>query len=138
MPEAAHVGIGRDEMKHDHTKSVARSAVVGGLALLAGLLATNPAAAETVEEFYTGKTLTIVLGHPPGGSYDFYARLAAQHLKTHLPGHPNIVVTYRPGGGGVAAAAFFYAQSPRDGTTLSLFSETIAHTQVLEPSIGRW
>jgi tripartite-type tricarboxylate transporter receptor subunit TctC len=102
------------------------------------LLIANPGAAQTVEEFYTGKTITIVLGHPPGGSYDFYARLAAQHLKAHLPGHPNIIVNHRPGGGGVAAAAFFYAQSPRDGTALSLFSETIAHTQVLEPAIGRW
>ena len=97
-----------------------------------------PAKADPVADFYAGKTITILLGHPPGGSYDLYARLAAQYLRKYLPGQPNIVVTYRPGGGGVAAAAFFYAQSPRDGTTISLFSETIAHTQIFEPAVGRW
>ena len=41
----------------------------------------SAANAQTVEQFYQGRTLTIMLGHPPGGSYDLYARLAANHLK---------------------------------------------------------
>ncbi|MBX9758256.1 MAG: hypothetical protein K2Y29_05720 [Beijerinckiaceae bacterium] len=82
--------------------------------------------------------LRIMLGHPPGGSYDLYARLAADFMKSHLPGNPTIVVEHRPGGGGVVATAFFYAQAPKDGSTIALFPETIAHTQLLEPSVGRW
>jgi hypothetical protein len=79
-----------------------------------------------------------VLGHPPGGSYDLYARLAADHMKRFIPGNPNIIVQHRPGGGGVAAVLTFYAQAPRDGTMMGLFTETIGHTQILQPEVGRW
>lgn len=84
------------------------------------------------------QTLRIMLGHPPGGSYDLYARLAADFMKNHLPGNPNIIVEHRPGGGGVVAVAFFYAQAPKDGSVIGLFPETIAHTQILEPAVGKW
>jgi tripartite-type tricarboxylate transporter receptor subunit TctC len=101
-------------------------------------LAVAPAGAQTVEQFYQGKTLTIMLGHPPGGSYDLYARIAANHLKKHIPGNPNILVEHRPGGGGVRAAIFFYSQSPRDGSVISLFPESLAHSQIMQPEIGKW
>lgn len=84
------------------------------------------------------QTMRIMLGHPPGGSYDLYARLAADFMKNHLPGNPNIIVEHRPGGGGVVATAFFYAQAPKDGSVIALFPETIAHTQILEPAVGKW
>jgi tripartite-type tricarboxylate transporter receptor subunit TctC len=83
-------------------------------------------------------TMRIMIGHPPGGSYDLYARLAADYMKNFLPGNPNIIVEHRPGGGGVVATAFFYAQAPRDGSVIALFPETIAHTQILEPAVGKW
>ena len=105
---------------------------------LAAVGATLPAAAQPPEEFYKGKTVTIVLGHPPGGSYDLYARLAADHMKRFIPGNPNIIVQHRPGGGGVAAVRWFYAQAPRDGTAMGLFTETIGHTQMLQPEAGKW
>jgi tripartite-type tricarboxylate transporter receptor subunit TctC len=79
-----------------------------------------------------------MIGVPPGGSYDLYARLAANHLKKHLPGNPHTLVEHRPGGGGIRAVAFFHAQSPRDGSVIGLFPETITHTQLLQPGIGKW
>src|SRR5262245_49952236 len=105
---------------------------------LATVCATLPAAAQTPDEFYKGKTITIVLGHPPGGSYDLYARLAADHMKRFIPGNPNIIVQHRPGGGGVAAVRWFYAQAARDGTAMGLFPETVGHTQLLTPEQGKW
>jgi tripartite-type tricarboxylate transporter receptor subunit TctC len=108
--------------------------------LYAGLIAVaiSPAAAQSVEQFYKGTNVTIMVGHPPGGSYDLYARLAANHLKKHIPGNPTVIVEHRPGGGGVRAVGFFYSQSPRDGSVVGLFPETIAHTQVMQPAIGKW
>jgi tripartite-type tricarboxylate transporter receptor subunit TctC len=100
--------------------------------------AALPAAAQSPAEFYKGKTITILLGHPPGGSYDLYARLAADHMKRFIPGNPNIIVQHKPGGGGVAAVRTFYAQGPRDGTMMGLFTETIGHTQILQPDAGKW
>lgn len=101
-------------------------------------LSSMAANAQTVAQFYQGRTLTIMLGHPPGGSYDLYARIAANHIKKHIPGNPNIIVEHRPGGGGVRAAIFFYTQSPRDGSVISLFPESLAHSQVMQPEIGKW
>ena len=115
---------------------VATLAIICGLS--AGFGAASPAVAQSPADFYKGKTITIVLGHPPGGSYDLYARLAADHLKQFIPGNPNIIVQHRPGGGGVAAVRWFHAQAPRDGTTIGLFAETIGHTQLLTPEQGQW
>lgn len=111
------------------------------LGLCAGvglLLAAAPASAQSVEQFYKGKTMRIVLGHPPGGSYDLYARLAADFMSRFIPGNPNIIVEHRPGGGGIRAVAYFYAQAPRDGTAMGLFPETIGNTQILQPDVGNW
>jgi tripartite-type tricarboxylate transporter receptor subunit TctC len=117
-------------------RAVATLAIICGLG--AGFGVTSPAFAQSPAEFYKGKTVTIVLGHPPGGSYDLYARLAADHIKRFIPGNPNIIVQHRPGGGGVAAVRWFYAQAARDGTAMGLFPETIGHTQLLTPAQGKW
>lgn len=110
--------------------------IAGACIALAGVL---PAAAQQSDaEFYKAKGLKIMLGHPPGGSYDLYARLAQEFLPKYLPGNPIIIVESKPGGGGVVAAAYFYQQAPRDGSMISLFPETLPHTQLLEPDIGKW
>src|SRR6267378_4289506 len=82
-----------------------------------------PAQAQNaVEQFYRGKTVTILIGHPAGGSYDLYARLAAAHLGRFIPGNPQVLVQSRPGGSGAGAVQFRYAFGPRDGTLLGLFT----------------
>jgi tripartite-type tricarboxylate transporter receptor subunit TctC len=126
-----------NEIKTTSGEVTSGGLAVATVAVICGLAAA-PAAAQTPEEFYKGKTITIVLGHPPGGSYDLYARLAADHMRRFIPGNPNIIVQHRPGGGGVAAVRWFYAQAPRDGTTMGLFTETIGHTQLLTPEQGKW
>ncbi len=119
-------------------KAMPGGRAVATLATIFALGMATPAVAQSPAEFYKGKTITIVLGHPPGGSYDLYARLAADHLKRFIPGNPNIIVQHRPGGGGVAAVRWFHAQAPRDGTSIGLFAETIGHTQLLTPEQGQW
>src|SRR5262245_57420768 len=106
----------RSAITHGHTRRPPMMARMLCAAAAVSLAGAAPAAAQSPEQFYQGKMLTIMLGHPPGGSYDFYARLAANHIKRHIPGNPNIIVEHRPGGGGIRAVTQFYAQSPRDGT----------------------
>src|SRR5271155_2743751 len=55
------------------------------------IVSLHPAAAESVEEFYRGKTVIVAIGFSVGGGYDLYARLLALHLGKHIPGHPNVV-----------------------------------------------
>ena len=119
-------------------KPTRRIVLASTLVAFAALGGAPPTAAQTPEQFYKGKTLRIMLGHPPGGSYDLYARLAADFMGKYIPGNPNIIVEHRPGGGGVVATLFFYVQAPKDGTVMGLFPETIAHTQILEPEVGKW
>lgn len=99
----------------------------------------SPARAQNaVEDFYRGKTVTILIGHPAGGSYDLYARLAASHLGKFIPGHPQVLVQSRPGGSGAGAVQFLYGYGARDGTLLGLFTETIGLIQLVQPEIGKW
>lgn len=89
-------------------------------------------------DFYKDKTVRVMVGHPPGGSYDFYARLAADMLRVYLPQAKAVIVENKPGGGGLIATGYIYNQAPRDGTVLAVLPETIANTQVLEPDVGKW
>jgi tripartite-type tricarboxylate transporter receptor subunit TctC len=119
--------------------SLLRYATRAALALLAtALMASFALAQSPVETFYRGKTVTILIGHPAGGSYDMYARLAAAHMGKYIPGHPQVLVQTKQGGAGAGALQFLYAYGPKDGTLLGLFPETIAHTQLLQPEIGKW
>jgi tripartite-type tricarboxylate transporter receptor subunit TctC len=110
------------------------------LALLAAATCAPalPAAAQSVESFYKSHELTILIGHPPGGSYDLYAQLAAAHIGKYIPGKPTVIVQSMPGGGASKAASFLYSRGPKDGSMISLFPETIAYVQLLDPAQGRW
>src|SRR5215467_10479696 len=92
--------------------------------LLAALAA--PAHAQTVEQFYKGRTMSLVVGFNPGGAYDPYARSVARHLPKHLPGAPTIVVKNMQGAGSVIAANHLYNVSPKDGSELGLIAGSAA------------
>ncbi len=113
----------------------------GALRILAFSMALAPAClaqAQSPADFYRDKTVRVLVGHPPGGSYDFYARLAADMLRVYLPQAKAVIVENKPGGGGLLATSYLYAQAPRDGTVLAVLPETIGNTQVLEPDVGKW
>jgi tripartite-type tricarboxylate transporter receptor subunit TctC len=101
--------------------------------------AVSPLRAQSsVERFYAGKTIAILIGFPAGGSYDIYARLAAANLGRYIPGHPSVQVQTRPGGSGIGAVNYFTANGPKDGTMLGIFTETLAIAQLTEPQLGKW
>ena len=102
------------------------------------LLWMPPGAADPVADFYKGREMTILIGHPPGGSYDLYAQLTAAHIGKFIPGHPNVIVQQMPGGGGSKATAHFYNRAPHDGSIIALFPETIAYVQLMDPVQGKW
>jgi tripartite-type tricarboxylate transporter receptor subunit TctC len=90
------------------------------LVLLAALgLGIEPAFADAVADFYTGKEVRLVVATPPGGPYDDHARLLARHLGRHIPGNPTIVVENMSGATGMRAAAYLFGVAPQDGTVLA-------------------
>jgi tripartite-type tricarboxylate transporter receptor subunit TctC len=77
-------------------------------------------------DFYRGKQIRLISGHPAGGDYDLGARFLAKHLSRHIPGEPVIVVQNMPAAASVVAANFIYNQAPRDGTVIGSFSRNLA------------
>jgi tripartite-type tricarboxylate transporter receptor subunit TctC len=94
--------------------------------------------AEPIEDLYSGETVTIIIGHPPGGSYDLYAQLAAAHLGKHIAGEPTVIVQHMPGGGGRKGAAFFINNTEPDGKMIAILPDTLGHTELLDPSRADW
>jgi tripartite-type tricarboxylate transporter receptor subunit TctC len=79
-----------------------------------------PAAAQSVEEFYKGKTVSMVVPADPGGSYDLHTRLVARHIGKWIPGRPNIIVQNMQGAGGLRAINYLYEKAPADGTVMGM------------------
>jgi tripartite-type tricarboxylate transporter receptor subunit TctC len=103
---------------------------VVALALAALLLLAPPARAD---DFYQGKTLTIVVGYTTGGGYDINARLVARHYSKHIPGNPNIVVVNMPGAGSLRALEHIERHAAKDGTVIGLFDYTQITNSLLTP-----
>ena len=74
----------------------------GSAALYASIPSLRSAAADDATEFYRGKTVRMLVGSPPGGGYDLYARMLAPHLAARI--NATVVVENRDGSGGLAAS----------------------------------
>ncbi|MBU7442627.1 Bug family tripartite tricarboxylate transporter substrate binding protein [Paraburkholderia fungorum] len=90
------------------------------------------ASAESVQDFYSGRTVNMDIGYSVGGGYDMYARLLAKHLGDHLPGKPTITPQNMPGAGSLKAANYLYSVAPKDGATIGTFGRTMPE----EPLLG--
>ena len=110
---------------------VSRLLGVSALALLA-LPAARPSVAQDAKSFYAGKTLKIIVGLPPGGGADAYARLVQRHLGRHVPGAPAIVTQNMPGAGSLRSVMSLNT-SPDDGTVLAHFSSALLTEAITTP-----
>jgi tripartite-type tricarboxylate transporter receptor subunit TctC len=93
--------------------------------------AVVPARADSVEDFYRGKSITLAIGYSVGGGYDLYGRLLARYLGKYIPGQPNIVPQNREGAGSLRAAIYVYNAAPKDGTVIGTFSRSMAVAPLL-------
>jgi tripartite-type tricarboxylate transporter receptor subunit TctC len=104
-----------------------------GLAVIAGLPVLAPdVKADSVANFYKGKTLQMVIGYGPGGGYDIYGRLAAEFLGRHIPGNPIIIPINMPGAGSLKAIEYLYQVAPQDGTFLGSVMQQMALASVVD------
>lgn len=99
--------------------------------LLSATVAALPAHADSVTDFYKGRTVTLIAGYSSGGGFDRYARVVANHIGRHIPGQPHIVVQNMPGAGSTRAANYVFNVAPKDGSVISLI-----RAPVIEPLVG--
>src|SRR4029079_19508623 len=92
------------------TRSMSTSAAWG--IALALFLGPPPARSAGVEDFYKGKTVSLLIGYSVGGGYDAYGRLVARHLGKHIPGNPNVQPQNMTGAGSLKAANYVYSVAP--------------------------
>ncbi|MBX9778150.1 MAG: hypothetical protein K2Y71_27520 [Xanthobacteraceae bacterium] len=84
--------------------------------ILAGPLTSSAVA----QDFYAGKTLTVIAGFPPGGGVDGEMRVLTKHLAKYIPGRPSIVSRNMQGAGGIVLGNHLYNSVAADGLTLGM------------------
>jgi len=103
-------------------------------ALFALVCLPAPAGAQSVEQFYTGKTINLAIGFDAGGGYDIYGRLLSRHMGQHIAGKPTIVVQNMPGAGSQRAAQWLYSIAPKDGTAIGTFGRQMGIAPLITPN----
>ena len=98
----------------------------GFAATLVVLNISATASGQTVEDFYRGKVLNLIVFTSPGGANDAMARLIALHIGRHIPGRPTVTVQNMSGAGGLRAANFLYKVAPKDGTVFGTINRPTA------------
>ncbi len=83
-------------------------------------------AAGSVEKFYKGRNVSLIVGYNPGGGYDAYTRLLGRHMGQYIPGNPNLIVKNMGGAGSLKAANYFYNVAKKDGSVFGMFAGGIA------------
>jgi len=110
------------------------TSTVVSFAILAAALALLPmpaAWAQSVAEFYRGKSIDLDIGYSVGGGYDLYARLIARRLGGHIPGNPVVVPKNVEGAGSLRLANFLHSAAPKDGTVIGAISRGAAFDPLL-------
>ena len=110
--------------------------IASGVAMFAG--GALQATAQDAATFYGGRTISILMGTSPGGSYDLYGRLIAQHMAPYIPGKPTIIIEHMPGAGGAIAGNFIYGNGPQDGSKILLSHALPLMEKLEDPKVIRY
>lgn len=108
------------------------TALACGLTGVLALSLANGASAQSVESFYKGKSINVIVGNNAGGAYDAYARLLTRHMGKHIPGNPSFVVRNMTGAGTLIATNYIFNVAPKDGLTFGGVHERMG----LEPKVA--
>lgn len=96
------------------------------------------AASQNVEQFYSGRTVTILVGSGSGGITDTSARVIAAHIEQEIPGGPTVIVQNMPGGGGVTMTNHLYRSASKDGSVLGYSLPAVVTAQLMEPNRAKY
>jgi tripartite-type tricarboxylate transporter receptor subunit TctC len=121
-------------VEEHETRKMRPGRYLGGLVslgLACNMLMALEGHAQTVVDFYAGRTINVYIGFSAGGAYDIYARQLARFMGSHLPGHPTLVPQNMTGAGGLTLANFLYNVAPKDGTAIATFGRGLLTTPLL-------
>lgn len=113
------------------SKGIEMRPIVSTCIIAAVLGFSLPTHAQTVADFYRGKTIHLDIGASVGGDYDLHGRLLARHIGKHIPGNPTVVPRNVEGAGGVRLPNVLYNSAPRDGTTFGIVFRSVPFDPLL-------
>jgi tripartite-type tricarboxylate transporter receptor subunit TctC len=99
--------------------------------LLCTFLSLIPGFVYSQDNFYQGKTVTLLAFTSPGGSGDLRIKAVQPFLQKHLAGNPTVVIEYMDGGGGRKGANHLYRSARPDGLTIGASSGAIVGLAVM-------
>lgn len=105
---------------------------------IAAMAMTGPALGQSVEDFYHGKILTIIVSADAGTPTDIIARQFARFFVNYIPGKPRAVVMNVVGAGGMVAAASLQTRQPNDGTVIGFLQRNNLYIPLLDPRQNRF
>jgi tripartite-type tricarboxylate transporter receptor subunit TctC len=105
--------------------------VLAGLLALAACVPWPAWAADSVSDFYRGKTIRVIIGFSAGGGFDIYGREVARFIGRHIPGNPTVIPQNMPGAGSLKSANYIYNVAPKDGTVFGIFARGIPMERLL-------
>lgn len=114
-------------------KSIIKFGIAAAATLSLAASISMPAKAESVADFYKGRTVTIVVGFGAGGTYGKYSLMLGEFLSDKIPGKPKVVVQHMPGAGGLKATNYAYNVMPKDGSGLIMPVDSLIISQLLRP-----
>ena len=104
----------------------------GAAVFMAATMVAGPVSAQkSVEDFYKGKNVDLVIGYSSGGGYDLFARLVGLHLGKHIPGKPTIIPRNMPGAGSRTAVAWLSNVAPKDGGVIATADQSLSVAQAM-------
>lgn len=115
-------------MKNGFTRRMA----VSGMALATAATFVPPVFGQSVETFYRGKTITLLVSADAGTPTDLIARQFANHFAKNIPGQPKAIVMNVVGAGGMVAAASLQSKQPSDGTVIGFLQRNNLFVPLLE------
>ena len=113
-------------MKNLEMKSRTKAAL-----LLFGMISLIPGLTYCQDNFYQGKTITLLATTAPGGTGDLRVKAVLPFLQKHVPGNPTVVIEYMDGGGGRKGANHLYKSVRADGLTIGAASGAIVGLAVM-------
>jgi tripartite-type tricarboxylate transporter receptor subunit TctC len=108
------------------------------IALLFTVLPVSMAFAQSVADFYRGKSIDLYINGSVGGGYDLYGRVVARHVGKHIPGNPTVLPKNMEGGGGLRLANWLYNIGPKDGTAIGAVTRAMAFEPLLGNNAARY
>ena len=99
------------------------------VALSVAALSLGAAEASAQEDFYRGKTVSVVIGSK-SGTLSLAAQIVARHIGRHIPGAPTSVQQQMPGGAHLVATNYVYNVAPADGLTILAVNPQVAMAEL--------